>query len=149
MRAYNRVDSRPIRRHDGVRAPAVVVVLDPALVPEGGVADGLGARGLLLVNWAGAGGEAAVGAETGFGGRIVAVDASALARRAGSRFANTVLVGALAALLGEPGPDDLDRAARALFAPPEQAALAAARRALALGIGSMAGRERGDVPWSA
>ena len=47
---YTRFGDRPIRRHDSVRAPDVVVVLEPSLAARGRVADGLGPDGLVLVN---------------------------------------------------------------------------------------------------
>ena len=43
LRAFTRVADRPIRRHDSVTDPDVVVVLEPSLVHEAGVADGLAA----------------------------------------------------------------------------------------------------------
>ena len=45
LRAFTRVADRPIRRHDSVTDPDVVVVLEPSLVHEAGVADGLGPEG--------------------------------------------------------------------------------------------------------
>jgi pyruvate ferredoxin oxidoreductase gamma subunit len=146
MRAYNRVDTRPIRRHDGIATPDAVVVLDPALVLEGAVSDGLRPDGLLLANWSGADAEARLRRETGFGGRVVALDAAALAHEAGTRYANVVMVGALAGLLGEPSAADLDAAAVELFGRLGAAALEASRRAIALGLHAVEGRA---TPWSA
>ena len=45
MRAYTRIDGRPIRRHDSVTHPDVVVVLDPSLVHEADVTEGLWTAG--------------------------------------------------------------------------------------------------------
>jgi len=87
VRAYTRIDDRPIRRHDAIEHPNVVVVLEPSLVHDG-VTDGLRAEGLLLVN-----------AEPGAVEEAVCVPAEKLA---GSRFVNLVMLGALAAELGEP-----------------------------------------------
>jgi len=50
LRAYTRVDDVPIRRHDSVAHPDVVVVLEPSLLHEVDVADGLADGGLILVN---------------------------------------------------------------------------------------------------
>ena len=50
MRAYTRVDDRTIRRHDAVTRPNVVVVLEPSLVHEIDVAEGLADDGVVLVN---------------------------------------------------------------------------------------------------
>ena len=43
LRAFTRVADRPIRRHDTITEPDVVVVLEPSLVHEAGIADGLAA----------------------------------------------------------------------------------------------------------
>jgi pyruvate ferredoxin oxidoreductase gamma subunit len=50
LRAYTRVAERPIRRHDGITDPDLVVVLEPTLVHEVDVAEGLDGDGLILVN---------------------------------------------------------------------------------------------------
>ena len=41
MRAYTRIDDRPIRRHDAITRPDAVVVLEPSLVREVDVTEGL------------------------------------------------------------------------------------------------------------
>ena len=41
LRAFTRVADRPIRRHDTITDPDLVVVLEPSLVHEAGIADGL------------------------------------------------------------------------------------------------------------
>jgi pyruvate ferredoxin oxidoreductase gamma subunit len=97
LRAYTRVDDRPIRRHDSVTAPDVVVVLEPSLLGEVDVTEGLAPGGLVLVN-----DEEAPRLE---GARVRAIPATRLAAARGSRFANLVMVGALAGALGEPGGD--------------------------------------------
>ena len=94
VRAYTRVDNRPIRRHDAIEHPDVVVVLEPSLLYDG-VTDGLRADGLLLVN-----------AETGALDGAVCVPAEKLARSV-----NLVMLGALAAEVGEPPLDELVDAA--------------------------------------
>ena len=50
LRAFTRVADRPIRRHDSVTDPDVVVVLEPSLVHEAGVADGLAPDGYVVFN---------------------------------------------------------------------------------------------------
>ena len=50
MRAYTRVDDKPIRRHDAVTRPNVVVVLEPSLVHEIDVTDGLADGGTVVLN---------------------------------------------------------------------------------------------------
>ena len=100
MRAYTRIDRRPIRRHDSVTHPDVVVVLDPSLVHESDVTDGMGEGGLVLVN------ATAVPPElSGQNVRCVAAGTSV----------NVAMAGAVAAALGEPSPNDVADAAVALL----------------------------------
>jgi pyruvate ferredoxin oxidoreductase gamma subunit len=94
LRAYTRIDDRPIRRHDSVTTPDVVVVLEPSLLLEVDVTEGLARGGVLLVN--------AEEPPERVGVPVVAVPATRLASAQGSSFANLVMVGALAATLGEP-----------------------------------------------
>jgi pyruvate ferredoxin oxidoreductase gamma subunit len=103
LRAYTRVDDRPIRRHDSVTEPDVVVVLEPSLLAEIDVTDGLAPGGVLLVN--------TEEPPQRDGVPVVAVPATRLASEHGSSFANLVMVGALAATLGEPDADVLADAA--------------------------------------
>jgi 2-oxoacid:acceptor oxidoreductase gamma subunit (pyruvate/2-ketoisovalerate family) len=49
VRAYTRVSDRPIRRHDSITEPDVVVVLEPALVREIDVTEGMPDDGVVLV----------------------------------------------------------------------------------------------------
>jgi 2-oxoacid:acceptor oxidoreductase gamma subunit (pyruvate/2-ketoisovalerate family) len=50
MRAYTRVDDRPIRRHDAVTRPDIVAVLEPSILHELDVTDGLAEDGIVIVN---------------------------------------------------------------------------------------------------
>jgi pyruvate ferredoxin oxidoreductase gamma subunit len=95
LRAYTRIDEKPIRRHDSITRPDVVVVLEPSLLREVDVTEGLTEGGLVLVN--------ADEAPELDGAEVVAVPATRIAAAQGSTFANLVMVGALAARLG--GPD--------------------------------------------
>jgi pyruvate ferredoxin oxidoreductase gamma subunit len=93
LRAFTRVDDKPIRRHDSIAHPDVVVVLEPSLLHEVDVTEGLAENGFLLVN-----------AETTppslAGANVVCVPATRLAH--GAKFVNLIMVGALAAALREP-----------------------------------------------
>jgi pyruvate ferredoxin oxidoreductase gamma subunit len=94
LRAYTRIADRPIRRHDGVTEPDVVVVLEPSLVHEAGVAAGLKAGGVVLVN-----GEDQIRLD----GHVVrCIPAAKLAGAHGSGFVNVVMLGAAAAAVGTP-----------------------------------------------
>ena len=50
LRAFTRVADRPIRRHDTITDPDVVVVLEPSLVGEAAVVDGLQPDGFVVLN---------------------------------------------------------------------------------------------------
>jgi pyruvate ferredoxin oxidoreductase gamma subunit len=95
LRAYTRVDERPIRRHDSVTSPDVVVVLEPSLLQEIDVTEGLEPDGLVVLN--------AERRPPGLAhARVLCVPATRLAEERGSKFANLIMVGALAAALGDP-----------------------------------------------
>jgi Pyruvate/2-oxoacid:ferredoxin oxidoreductase gamma subunit len=98
MRAYTRYDDRPVRRHDAVTEPDVAVVLDPALAAA--ATEGLAPGGAVLVHAA----ERPAGLD---GRRVVCVPEAS----GGPRFANLVMVGAVAAELGEPALADVQDAA--------------------------------------
>ena len=93
LRAYTRVDDKPIRRHDAITQPDVVVVLEPSLLSEVDVAEGLAPGGFVLIN-------AETPPESLAGVDVRCVPGSRLA--GDSKFVNLVLVGALAAALHEP-----------------------------------------------
>ena len=93
IRAYTRVDDKPIRRHDAITRPDVVVVLEPSLLSEVDVAEGLAPGGFVLIN-------AETPPESLTGVDVRCVPGSRLA--GDSKFVNLVLVGALAAALHEP-----------------------------------------------
>ena len=95
MRAYTRYDDRLIRRHDAVEEPDAVVVLEPSLAGLPDVTAGLREGGLLLVN----SGEPIRGA--------LCIPAARIAPDS----VNLVMLGALAAALGEPSLESLAEAA--------------------------------------
>jgi Pyruvate/2-oxoacid:ferredoxin oxidoreductase gamma subunit len=96
MRAYTRIADSPIRRHDSVTSPDVVVVLDASLVHEADVTDGLAEDGLVILN--------AVEIPPELSGRRVACVPV-------TSNVNVAMLGAVAAALGEPSVDDLADAA--------------------------------------
>jgi pyruvate ferredoxin oxidoreductase gamma subunit len=104
LRAYTRLSNRPIRRHDAITQPDLVVVLEPSLVHETDVADGLAPAGSVLVN-----AEEAPPELDGLDVRCV--PATRLAGDHGSSFANVVMLGAVAGYLGEPPLDAVQDAA--------------------------------------
>jgi pyruvate ferredoxin oxidoreductase gamma subunit len=104
LRAFTRFADRPIRRHDAVTDPDVVVVLEPSLVHEAGVAEGLEPDGFVLYN----GDEAPPELDDV---DVRCVPAERLAQELDSGFVNIVMLGAVAAELGEPPLADLQEAA--------------------------------------
>jgi len=95
LRAFTRLSDEPIRRHDGVTDPDLVVVLEPSLVHETQVAEGLKPGGIVLVNADDPPAELS-------GAPVRCVPASRLAAKHGSSFANVVMLGAAARALGVP-----------------------------------------------
>jgi pyruvate ferredoxin oxidoreductase gamma subunit len=104
LRAFTRFASSPIRRHDSVTDPAVVVVLEPSLVHESSVAEGLCEDGFVILN-----GETPPAELSHVDVRCVPADA--LAGELGSNFVNLVMLGAVAAALGSPSLEQLTNAA--------------------------------------
>jgi pyruvate ferredoxin oxidoreductase gamma subunit len=128
VRAYTRIDDRPIRRRYPVTEAEVVVVLDPSLLADVDVASGAAAEALVLVN--------AATAPTIRGcDDVHAIDAGTLAK---ARHANMVMLGALAAGLGAPSPEELCAAADEMLAAKlAPRALEEARAAMLAGAAAM------------
>ncbi|HEV8463125.1 MAG TPA: 2-oxoacid:acceptor oxidoreductase family protein [Gaiellaceae bacterium] len=105
LRAFTRFADEPIRRHDTVTDPDVVVVLEPSLVHESSVVDGLHDDGFVILN-----GEAPPDELSGLDVRCVPADR--LAEEVGAGFVNLVMLGAVARALGTPSLEQLTEAAR-------------------------------------
>jgi pyruvate ferredoxin oxidoreductase gamma subunit len=103
--AFCRIDDVPIRAHDPVESPDVVVVQDPTLLRGGDVLLGLVADGLVVVNSGRTVAElTAAGLRLGRTQRALTVPASDLAREhLGRPLPNTALLGAVAAATGVVG----------------------------------------------
>jgi pyruvate ferredoxin oxidoreductase gamma subunit len=99
MRAYTRVDDKPIRRHDAVTQPNVVVVIEPSLLHEVDVTDGLAEGGTVILN-------AAVAPAELSHVHVVCVPATGNV--------NVTLAGAAAALAGAPAERVTDAAVKLL-----------------------------------
>ena len=104
LRAYTRISDRPIRRHDAIEHPDTVVVLEPSLVGEASVTEGLAEDGVVLLN---AEHEPSALADA----NVVCVPASRLAAEGGSGFVNVTMLGAVGAALGEPPLEAIQDAA--------------------------------------
>lgn len=108
--AYTRADQQPIRIHHAIRTPDLVVVIDPSLLGEVPITAGLKPQGMLLVNSE----EPAptLARRLGVGQRVLSLKADALAHAAGGRFANVVMLGAVARVLGAPALAPLEEVIR-------------------------------------
>ena len=95
--------SKPIRRHDAIEHPDVVVVLEPSLCREANVVEGLAPGRSRAPERRGGAAELA-------GERVVCVPASDLAAST-ARASRTSMLGAVAAALGEPPLDAVQDAA--------------------------------------
>lgn len=104
LRAFTRFSDAPIRRHDTITDPDLVVVLEPSLVHEADVAEGLASDGLVLVN--------ADEVPPELEERSVrCVPAGRIASEQGLGFVNLIMVGATGAALGRPPLAELQDAA--------------------------------------
>lgn len=99
VRAYTRVSDRPIRRHDPITEPDVIVVLEPALVRELDVTEGMADDGIVLIAASEAPRELS-------GHHVVCVPVR--------DNANVVLAGAVGAILGARRDDVTDAAVQLL-----------------------------------
>jgi pyruvate ferredoxin oxidoreductase gamma subunit len=115
--SYCRIDDQPIRAHDPLDAPQVVVVQDPTLLRAADVLAGLADDGLVVVNSTRTPAELAdAGLRLHDGQRAVCVPASDLAReRLGRPLPNTALIGAVVGLTGIVGLPALQEAIRQRF----------------------------------
>jgi len=99
IRAFTRISDEPIEIHSHVYTPDVVVVLDPTLLGNPMITEGLSDEGKLIVNYPGTADE--VRKTTKFMGRIYVVDATKIAvETIGRPIANTCCVGALVKVTG-------------------------------------------------
>jgi pyruvate ferredoxin oxidoreductase gamma subunit len=115
--SYCRIDDEPIRAHDPLEAPQVVVVQDPTLFRGADVLSGLADDGVVVVNSARTPAELAeAGLRLRDGQQAVCIPASELAReRLGRPLPNTALIGAVVALTGVVGLPALHEAIRQRF----------------------------------
>jgi len=116
--AFCRIDDRPIRSHDPVDHPHLVVLQDPTLLHAGGVLDGLAEDGVVIVNSSRAPAELAeAGLRLGPRQRAVSVPATELSRDLlGRPLPNTALLGAVAAVTGVVSLEAVRGAIRQRFA---------------------------------
>lgn len=116
--AFCRIDTQPIRAHDPVAAPDVVVVQDPTLLRHNDVLSGLAEGGLVVVNSAKDPADLArSGLRLRANQRAVCLPASDLSRELlGRPLPNTALIGAVVALTSVLGLPALQAAILGRFA---------------------------------
>lgn len=116
--AFCRIDERPIRAHDPVDTPGLVVLQDPTLLRNGDVLDGLTDDGVVVVNSSRTATElAAAGLLLRPGQRLVTVPATELSRELlGRPLPNTALLGAVAAVTDVVSLEAVSGAIRQRFA---------------------------------
>lgn len=95
IKAYTRISDNQIKIHSGVESPNIVVVLDPTLIGNKDIGEGLAEDGLILVN---SDKDAATVLKAGGlnGKKVLAIDASKIALEVlGRNIVNTGIMGAL------------------------------------------------------
>ncbi len=100
IRAYTRISDRPIRVHDAIYYPDIVMVLDDTLLVSQNVGSGLSEDGILMVNTSKSPAEVRklLGLQ---GGKIYTIDATTIALEEIKRpIPNTVMTGALCKVTG-------------------------------------------------
>lgn len=113
MQAYTRSSEKRIRLHCAVTKPDAVVVLDDSLIGEIDILEGLESSGLVLLNTNRD--NENIKKELGFTGELFSVDGNRLSKESGIKYANVVVAGALASVLGIPSIEHLKEAAAAVF----------------------------------
>lgn len=114
IRAFTRLSDNPIEIHSHVYTPDVVVVLDPTLLGNPMITEGLSDEGKLIVNYPGTVDE--VRKITKFMGRIYVVDATKIAMEIiGRPIANTCCVGALVKVTGLVAMDQVEAQIRKML----------------------------------
>jgi len=94
IKAFTRVSDEPIKIHSQVYSPDIVMVLDPTLIGQVEVTEGLSDDGILFVNTHMSADE--LKAALGFEGKIYTLDATKIAMETiGRPVANTSCAGAL------------------------------------------------------
>lgn len=109
IQAYTRSSEDRIRLHCSVTNPDIVVVLDDSLINEIAVGEGLKKGGIMLINSSKNPEE--IDRRLNIDGTLLVIDADRLAREAGGRYSNVVMVGALAAVIESLSIDDVIHAA--------------------------------------
>jgi pyruvate ferredoxin oxidoreductase gamma subunit len=109
--AFCRIADRPIRTHEPIAHPEILIIQDPTLLHVTGVLGGIADDGLVLVNSSRDAGSLGLAAR-----RVATVPAGELGRRhVGRPLPGAALLGALAALTGVVSVDAVAEALRERF----------------------------------
>jgi len=112
IKAYTRISDEPIRVHDAIYYPDVVLVLDETLLDTESVAEGLTENGILLINTKES--PAEMRKRLGLKGRkLYTIDATGIALdEIGRPIPNTVMVGALSKVTGRMSAEIIEKSIR-------------------------------------
>ncbi|MFP4176741.1 MAG: 2-oxoacid:acceptor oxidoreductase family protein [Planctomycetota bacterium] len=115
IKAYTRISEDPIRVHDAIYNPGVVIVLDETLLDSEDVESGLLDDGILLVNTARSPEE--VRDQLDLAGRaIYTIDATGIAlEEIGRPIPNTVMIGALLGVTNAVPLEEVEKSIRKKF----------------------------------
>jgi len=125
IKAFTRLSDEPIKIHSQVYSPDIVMVLDPTLIGQVDVTDGLKDDGVLMVNTHMSVDE--LRKALGFNGKIYAINATKIAmEKIGRPVANTSCAGALVKVSGLVKLDNLLKVTEEKFGEklPEKAIIA-------------------------
>ena len=116
IKAYTRISTKPIRRHDAIYYPDVVVVLDETLMESENVDEGLTEDGILLANTKRSPSEVRESLSLE-GRKIYTIDAEGIAlEEIGRPIPNTVMLGALLKVTGAVEVAEIEKSIRKKFA---------------------------------
>ncbi len=109
IKAYTRISDEPIRVHDAIYFPDVIVVLDETLLNSENVEEGLFDDGILLVNTKRSAAE--IREQLGLEGKsIYTIDATGIAlEEIGRPIPNTVMIGALLSVTGAAEVEQIEK----------------------------------------
>ena len=100
VQSFNRISDTPITIHSGITEPNYVVILDPTLIENVPVTEGIGKTGKVIINTSYSTAEIAkqLGVDSH---QVYTVDASKIAEETiGKDYPNTPLLGALVKVIG-------------------------------------------------
>ncbi|MCD6496641.1 MAG: 2-oxoacid:acceptor oxidoreductase family protein [Candidatus Aenigmarchaeota archaeon] len=99
MKTYARISDKPIETYEPVLEPDIVLVIDPTLIGQVDVTNGMKGDGILIVNTTESSSE--IKKKTGFTGKVYTVDATGISiGLLGRNLPNTPVIGALIKVTG-------------------------------------------------